>query len=43
MKKGQKFYTLEDLDKAFDMGLETAGVVIEKSIGLPIEGQRLIR
>jgi len=33
-------YSAKDIEKAFDMGLESAVVILEKSIGLSIEGQR---
>ena len=32
-------YSLQDLNKAFDMGLEMAVFVIEKMLGLTPEGQ----
>ena len=35
-------YSVKDLDKAFDMGLQTAIFVIEKSIDLTIKGQQQI-
>ncbi|MFC1534399.1 hypothetical protein ACFL7M_13645 [Thermodesulfobacteriota bacterium] len=35
-------YSKEDIDKAYTMGLESAVVVLEKSIGLSPEGQRYI-
>ena len=41
-KEKQYLYTIEDLNKAFDMGLETAVFVIERSIGLSQIGQRYL-
>ena len=38
----QKIYTVEDLDKAYSMGLETAVFVLENSIGMPTESQRAL-
>ena len=34
-------YTVEDINKAFDLGFESAIYVLEKSIGLSYEGQNL--
>ena len=33
-------YSSKDIEKAFDMGMDTALVIMEKSIGLTVEGQR---
>ena len=38
--KSKDIYSLQDLHKAFDMGLETAVFVLEKMIGLTPEGQQ---
>ena len=35
-------YTKDDINKAFSMGLETAIVILEKSVGLSIPGRRLL-
>ena len=35
-------YTIKDINKAFSMGQESAVVILEKSVGLSIEGQRLL-
>ena len=39
MKNSKTVYSLEDVNKAFAMGLESAIVVLEKSIGLSIDGR----
>ncbi len=36
----ERLYKKEDIEKAYDMGLENAIMVLEKSIGLPVKGQR---
>lgn len=38
----ESYYTKEDLNKAFDMGLETAIDLIDKIRGLSYEGQSQI-
>ena len=38
----QKIYTVEDIDKAFSMDLETAVFVLENSIGMSNENQRVL-
>jgi hypothetical protein len=40
-KQGHK-YRLEDLNKAYSLGLETGVSVMEKTIGLPAEDQALL-
>ena len=39
-KYSEYLYLKEDIDKAFNMGLETAIVVLEKSMALSRTGQR---
>ena len=34
-----RIYTINDLNKAFSMGQESAVAILEKSVGLSIEGQ----
>ncbi|NLD38282.1 MAG: hypothetical protein GX654_15575 [Desulfatiglans sp.] len=36
----EHIYRKEDVEKAYDMGLENAIMVLEKSIGLSVKGQR---
>ncbi|GEM_PF-3538857 len=36
----EHIYRREDIEKAYDMGLENAILVLEKSIGLSVKGQR---
>lgn len=36
----EHLYRIEDIEKAYDMGLENAIMVLEKSIGLSAKGQR---
>ncbi len=36
----ERIYRKEDVEKAYDMGLENAILVLEKSIGLSVNGQR---
>jgi hypothetical protein len=36
----EHLYRKEDIEKAYDMGLENAIMVLEKSIGLSAKGQR---
>jgi hypothetical protein len=38
----QHSYTVEDLNKAYDMGIESAVVVLEKSLGLSPAEQRYL-
>ena len=38
--KSLKYYTEDDIKRAFDMGLETALTVIERSLLLSENGQR---
>lgn len=33
-------YRRKDLEKAYDMGLENAIIILEKSIGLSVDGQK---
>ena len=40
IKIAEHIYRKEDVEKAYDMGLENAILVLEKSIGLSINGQR---
>lgn len=35
----EHIYKREDIEKAYDMGLENAILVLEKSIGLSVKGQ----
>ena len=39
-REKQYLYTIEDLNTAFDMGLESAVFILEKSINLSRMGQR---
>lgn len=36
----EHIYKKEDIEKAYDMGLENAIILLEKSIGLSVSGQR---
>ena len=36
----EHIYNREDIEKAYDMGLESAIMILEKSIGLSINGQK---
>ncbi|MDM7919278.1 MAG: hypothetical protein QUS12_08950 [Methanosarcina sp.] len=36
----EHIYRKEDVEKAYDMGLENAILVLEKSIGLSVNGQK---
>jgi hypothetical protein len=38
----ESYYTIDDLYKAFDMGLETAFVVLENTASLPLDDQKEI-
>ena len=38
--KQENLYSRRDLEKAYDMGLEMAIAMLEKSIGLSVAGQR---
>ena len=38
----QKLYTVEEIGKAFSMGMETAVFVMENSIGMSTENQRAL-
>ena len=38
----EHLYTVEDLNKAFGMGLETAVYVLDKSLDLSTDGQRYL-
>lgn len=42
MREGfiEHIYKKEDIEKAFDMGLENAIMILEKSIGMSVRGQR---
>ena len=40
MEDHEVVYTLADINEAFSMGLESAVVILEKSIGLSIQGRR---
>ena len=39
-KYSEHVYSAKDIEKAFDMGLDTAFAIMEKSIGLSVEGQK---
>jgi hypothetical protein len=39
-KYSEYVYSAKDIEKAFDMGLDTAFGIMEKSIGLSVGGQR---
>ena len=41
-ESSEHIYIKKDIDKAFNMGLETAVSVFEKTIGMPQEKQRIV-
>jgi len=41
-ESSEHIYIKKDIDKAFNMGLETAVSVFEQTIGMPQEKQRIV-
>jgi len=37
---GEHIYKKEDIEKAYDMGWESAIMILEKSIGMSVDGQK---